>query len=92
MRMNEFLIGAAVFVLLVAGGGMIRAVRGPTDIDRIMAVQLLGSGGIAVLVLLHGAGQAPGILDIALTFAILGALAALAYTRSAPGPDGPDRT
>jgi len=90
--MHEFLIGAAVFVLLVAGAGLIRAIRGPTDVDRILAVQLLGSGGIGVLVLLHAAGQAPGILDIALTFAILGALAALAFARSSPGSGGADRT
>ncbi len=47
--MAEFLIAAACFVLVTVAIGLLRILTGPGDADRIMAAQLLGTGGIAVL-------------------------------------------
>ena len=49
--MAEFLLGAAVFVLATVALGLARVLRGPGDADRMMAAQLLGTGGVAVLLL-----------------------------------------
>ena len=46
-RMAEFLLAAAGFVLAMVALGLVRVLRGPGDVDRMMAAQLLGSGGIA---------------------------------------------
>ena len=50
--MAEFLIAAARFVLAMVALGLVRILRGPADADRMMAAQLLGTGGIAALLLL----------------------------------------
>jgi len=80
--MAEFLLVAALVLLVVVGVGMIRALRGPTDIDRITAVQMLGTAGVAVLVLLGAVADAPGVSDVALTLALLGALGVAAFAVS----------
>ena len=45
----------------------------------IMAVQLLGTGGIAALLLIAYATDVPGVEDVALGLALLAAFAAIAF-------------
>lgn len=80
--MAEFLIAAAGFVLLMVALGLARIMRGPGDAERMMAAQLLGTGGIAVLLLL-GAATGIGTVDVALTLALLAAFASVAFFKSA---------
>ena len=49
--MSEFLVAIAGFVLLTVVVGLWRILRGPDDVDRTLATQLFGTGGIAVLLL-----------------------------------------
>lgn len=80
--MAELLSGTAVLVFATVAVGLLRALRGPTDADRMMAVQLLGTGGVAVL-LLGGAGaDVQGVVDAALVLALLAAFAAVAFMTS----------
>lgn len=80
--MTIFLLAAAGFVLAVTALGLIRLLRGPGDADRMMAVQLFGTGGIAVLLLL-GAATGAAAMDVALTLALLSAFASVAFARNA---------
>lgn len=80
--MTEFLLAASVFILLMVAVGLLRVLRGPADIDRMMAAQLLGTGGIAVLLLLGVATALPGAVDVALTLALLAAFAAVMFVHS----------
>jgi multicomponent Na+:H+ antiporter subunit F len=92
--MAEFLLGASVFVLAMVALGLARILRGPNDADRMMAAQLLGTGGIAALLLLGAASGVDAIVDVALTLALLAAFATIAFVKaSAPGAaeDGEDR-
>lgn len=79
--MREFLLGAAGFTLLMVALGLVRILRGPTNADRMMAAQLLGTGGIAVLLLAAGSGL-PAAADVALTLAMLAAFASVAFVKS----------
>ena len=82
--MAEFLLGAAGFVLAMVALGLVRVLRGPGDADRMMAAQLLGSGGIAAL-LLGGAATGDGsVVDVSLTLALLAAFASIAFVKFAP--------
>jgi multicomponent Na+:H+ antiporter subunit F len=81
--MTEFLFGAALAVLLTVALGLVRILRGPGDADRMMAAQLLGTGGIAVLLLLGAAMGDPAVADVALTLALLAAFASIAFVRGA---------
>jgi multicomponent Na+:H+ antiporter subunit F len=79
--MTDFLLTAAGFVLAMVAVGLVRILRGPTRADRMMAAQLLGSGGIAGL-LLAGANRVPAMVDVALTLALLAAFASVAFVVS----------
>ncbi|TVR08711.1 MAG: multiple resistance and pH regulation protein F [Salinarimonadaceae bacterium] len=93
--MSAVLLGFAAFLLLSVAGGLIRVLRGPDAADRIMAVQLIGTSGVAVLLLLAAAGANPAIVDVALIMALLAAFAAVAFVKSASAdglgdPEEPD--
>ena len=81
--MAEFLLAAAGFVLATVAVGLVRILRGPGDADRIMAAQLLGTGGIAALLLLADATGVPGAVDVALILAVLAAFVSIAFVKGA---------
>jgi len=87
--MADFLLAAAVFVLAMVALGLVRILRGPDDADRMMAAQLLGTGGIATLLLLGTATGEAATIDVALTLALLAAFASFAFVKaqSAPAQD-----
>ena len=72
----------------------VRVLRGPADADRMMAATLLGSGGIAALLLLGAAAGLDSVIDLSLALALLAAFATVAFVRftAAPpsGEAGPD--
>ena len=75
-----FLIAAALFMLL-AIAMFYRAVKGPTTQDRVLAVNVLGTNTVVVLALLGaGLGEA-SLLDIALVYALLNFLMAVAISK-----------
>ena len=80
--MAEFLVGAAAFILGMVALGLVRPLRGPGDADRIMSAQLLGTGGIAAVLLLGTATGEAATLDVALTLALLAAFAAFAFVKA----------
>jgi multicomponent Na+:H+ antiporter subunit F len=85
--MTDFLVGVAAFVLAMVALGLYRILRGPAEADRMMAVQLLGTGGVAVLLLLTVAAETPAIADVALMLALLAAFAAVAFVTNASGSE-----
>ena len=93
--MTEFLFGAATIVLVMVAVGLMRILRGPGDADRLMAVNLLGTGGIATLLLLGSAVGIDSVVDVALTLALLAAFATIAFvkasTQALPDESAPDR-
>ena len=88
--MPEFLLGAAGFVLLMVALGLARILRGPGEGDRLMAAQLLGTGGMAALLLIAAATRVAAVVDVALALALLAAFASVAFVLGAPGAAPPD--
>jgi len=84
--MTEFLLGASAFILAMVALGMVRILRGPADADRMMAAQLLGTGGIAAVLLLGTAAGEGAAIDVALTLALLAAFASYAFVKAEDGP------
>ena len=82
--MGELLVAAALFVLGTVVLGLVRILRGPGDADRMMAAQLLGTGGIAVLLLVGAATGESAVVDVALTLALLAAFASVAFVTAPP--------
>jgi multicomponent Na+:H+ antiporter subunit F len=59
--------------------GLARVLYGPAVADRMMGAQLLGSGGIAALLLWGTATGTPGVSDLALVLALLAAFASTGF-------------
>ena len=85
--MADALLAAAGLVLLAVLIGLYRALRGPAAADRMMAAQLLCTGGIAALLLFAEATGLEGVVDAALVLALLGAFASVAFVLAARGLD-----
>ena len=75
------LLTALVLLLTTLLIGLARTVIGPSLEDRMLAVQLLGSGGVALLLMLAALFAAPALIDVALVLALLAVVAAAALTR-----------
>jgi multicomponent Na+:H+ antiporter subunit F len=82
------MIGVSGFLLLLLLAllatmllGLVRVMRGPSMGDRLTSIQLLGTGGVAVLFLLSQVLQLPALIDVALVLALLAAVIAAALTR-----------
>ena len=83
--MTDFLFIAAGLILVTVAAGLVRVLRGPREVDRMMAVQLLGTGGIAALLLAASASGVAGVEDVALGLALLAAFASIAFANGAAG-------
>jgi multicomponent Na+:H+ antiporter subunit F len=79
--MTEFLTAALGFILVMLALGLIPILRGPGDADRMMAMQLIGTSGIAALLLLGAVTRIPAAADVALTLALLATFASIAFVK-----------
>jgi multicomponent Na+:H+ antiporter subunit F len=81
MAEAQLLLGLVILGAVAAG--LWRVLRGPDQADRLMAAQLLGTGGVALLLLLGAATHQAALLDVALVLALLGAFASVAFVLAA---------
>lgn len=87
--MTEWFMLVAIGLLASMAGALWRVWRGPEPADRMMAAQLVGTGGVAVVLLLVAAADAWAAIDVALVLALLAAFAAVAFVKSrSPGGAG----
>ena len=94
------LIGAALAILVVMALVLVRALKGPTVYDRILAVNIFGTKTVLLLALLAFISGRLDVLDIALAYALMnfiGVIAALRFfeygdlaTISAESREDPD--
>ena len=88
--MTDFLLATAGVILFTVAVGLVRILGGPGDADRMMAAQLIGTGGIASLLLIAAATGARGVEDVALGLALLAAFASAAFVNSGAPAEEPD--
>ena len=86
--MAEFFTGAALFILTATALGLFRVLRSRMAVERMMAVQLLGTGGVAALLLLGAASGVAATSDAALLLMLFAAFSCAAFTLGEKGtPD-----
>ena len=93
--MTEFLTVALGFILAILAVGLVRILRGPGDADRMMAAQLIGTSGIAALLLLGTVSGVSAAVDVALTLSLLAAFTSIAFVKKGTPrleADGPGST
>ncbi len=81
----------ALLLLPAIAAGMFRILKGPSTVDRMMTAQLFGTCGVAILLLLSKGMANPVLIDIALVFALLSALATITFVRRTWHPSGKKR-
>ncbi|WP_296809405.1 monovalent cation/H+ antiporter complex subunit F [Thiocapsa sp.] len=86
--MSAFLLTVALVLMAGIAAGLIRVAIGPTPSDRMMAAQLMGTSGIGVILLLAPVLAVPALIDVALIFSLLAAVAVTAFTRRRLTNDG----
>ncbi|OYR54297.1 cation:proton antiporter [Halorubrum halodurans] len=78
---EDFLLAVAAGFVVLAIGMLYRAVKGPTMQDRVLAVNVLGTNTVVILAILGAALGEPTFLDIALVYALLNFLMAIAISK-----------
>jgi multicomponent Na+:H+ antiporter subunit F len=81
--MTDFLIGTAIFVLATTAVGLVRFLYGPTDADRMMVAQLLGTGSIAALLLVSTVTGLSAAAELAMVIALVAAFGSAAFAMGA---------
>ncbi|CAA6809134.1 MAG: Multicomponent Na+:H+ antiporter subunit F [uncultured Sulfurovum sp.] len=79
--MQTVLVLLAMFLMLNLVVGMWRILRGPTTADLMLATQLFGTIAVAILLVLAEVSNQTNLLDVALIFALLSAVTAVAFVR-----------
>ena len=75
------LLASATLLLVTLTLGLVRAMIGPDAQDRMLSVQLLGTGGVAMLLLMATLLATPALIDVALVLALLAVVAVAALTQ-----------
>ena len=81
MIVENALLAAAAALVVLAVVVLYRGVRGPTMQDRVIAVNVLGTNTVVILALLSAALDVPSFLDIALVYALLNFVMAVAISK-----------
>ena len=79
--LNAGLLLALIGLLAILLIGLWRAWLGPSIQDRFTALLLVGSSGVAMLLLLSVLLQQPALFDVALVLALLAVVISVALTR-----------
>jgi multicomponent Na+:H+ antiporter subunit F len=81
ITVGGFLVIVAALFVSLAVMMLYRAILGPTNQDRVLAVNVLGTNTVVILALLGAALGEPWFLDIALVYALLNFLMSIAISK-----------
>ena len=81
MHMNELYLYAALLLLATVTAGLLRVLYSTGKVERLLALQVLGTTLVAVVLLLAEALDRPGLRDLALAMALLSPIVAVAFVR-----------
>lgn len=79
--MSDFLLAAALLLLLNAVVGVVRLYASPYPADRMLIILIIGSTTVAILLLLAYRQQPPVLLEVALSFVLLAAIGSIAFVQ-----------
>jgi multicomponent Na+:H+ antiporter subunit F len=85
---TDTFVVAALSILVVTALGLFVVLRAELAVERMMAVQLLGTGGTAAVLLLGAASGTPAMTDLALLLMLFAAFSSAAFALGLPGEDG----
>ncbi len=71
----------SALLLLTIAVGLVRVVLGPKRVDRLLAIQLFGTAGTALLLVMAQWQEQPALRDVALLLGLLAAVASAALVQ-----------
>lgn len=71
----------SALLLLTIAVGLVRVVLGPKRVDRLLAIQLFGTAGTALLLVMAQWQEHPALRDVALLLGLLAAVASAALVQ-----------
>ncbi len=81
VTVTEAFLATAAALVILAVVVLYRAFKGPTMQDRVIAVNVLGTNTVVILAVLAIALDSESFLDIALVYALLNFLMAIAISK-----------
>lgn len=72
---------AAVGILVAMGMAMIRALKGPTVYDRVMAVNMFGTKTVLLIAVVGFLTGRPDFLDLSLVYALINFIGTIAILK-----------
>ena len=85
---EALLLPLSLFLLFNLLAGLWRLIVGPTRADRLLTSQLFATTAVAILLINAETYSLPSLRDVALVFALLGAVTAVAFVqRTSPADD-----
>ena len=79
--MNDMHVIAALVILATVTAGLIRIFIRTERVEKLLALQLLGTTSVAVVLLLSHGLKLPGLRDLALVLGLLAAIVAIAFVQ-----------
>ena len=86
--MSTFLLGCAAVLAVALAFGLARLARGPDVVDRLAAAQLVGTVGVATVLVLAEATGEETLRLVALVLALLSAVTVATFLRVTPVDSG----
>ncbi len=77
--MTELYPFVALLLLLNVVVGMVRILRGPTAADRMLAAEMFATSAVVIVLLMAVVSGNLALIDVALVFALLAALASVTF-------------
>ncbi|TVP90574.1 MAG: multiple resistance and pH regulation protein F [Thioalkalivibrio sp.] len=81
--MTELYPAVTVLLLLNIVVGMVRILRGPTAADRMLAAEMFATSAVVIVLLMAFVTGNLALIDVALIFALLAALASVTFVSRA---------
>lgn len=82
MTINHFFINIGTVILLLMFLTLYRVIKGPTTIDRLVGVNVIGTKTTILIIIIGSVlGRVEMFVDIALTYALLNFITSLAAAR-----------
>jgi len=75
------LLVVTVVVIIAVVLTLLRAIRGPSVFDRILAVNAMGSTSVGLVALMGFLNERPDFLDVALVYALINFIATIAVLK-----------
>ena len=81
--MRELFLVIVVILLANIIVGLVRVMRGPTAADRMLAAEMFSTSNVAIVLILATVSGRSALVDVALVFALLAALAMVTFVSRA---------